>query len=87
LWKQEGLQNVQEKPLEIEMKLQSFGDFGDPFLLGQGPAGDYARTVHGEALRALRAAVKSHLSITNESAPFTLTAHVWAVRGTAPRRR
>ena len=39
LWKKGGLQNVQERPLDITLRFASFADYWDPFLLGQGSAG------------------------------------------------
>lgn len=84
LWEQGGLNDVSERPLEITMKFDSFADYWDPFLLGQGPAGAYVRTVQGDRLAALRTAVKKRLSISSESEPFNLPARVWAVRGSVP---
>ena len=86
LWKQLGLKDVHEQPLDITMRFRNFADYWDPFLLGQGPAGAYARTVQGVRLQALREAVKQRLSVSDESRSFTLPARVWAVRGAvAPR--
>ncbi len=87
LWKQGGLENVHEQPQDIAMRFDTFLDYWDPFLLGQGPAGSYVRTVQGDRLQALREAVKRRLSISDESVAFTLPARVWAVRGTAPIHR
>ena len=41
LWQACGLENVTGRPLDIEMKFESFADYWGPFLLGQGPAGVY----------------------------------------------
>jgi SAM-dependent methyltransferase len=87
LWKQGGLANIHEQALEITMRFESFADFWDPFLLGQGPAGAYVRTVQGDRLRTLRDAVKRRLPVSNESTPFTLPGRVWAVRGAVPVQR
>src|SRR6185436_1455225 len=76
LWKQVGLENVHEQPLDITMHFDSFMDYWDPFLLGQGPAGSYLRTVPGEQLQALRSAVKRQLTISSESDAFALPARV-----------
>ena len=51
LWKQCGLENVQEEPLDITLKFDSFADYWEPFLMGQGPAGAFVRTLEGERLR------------------------------------
>jgi SAM-dependent methyltransferase len=84
LWKQGGLQSVHEQPVEIGIGFASFGDFWDPFLLGQGPAGAYARRLDREQLEALRGEVKQRLSISAEGRPLSLSARAWAVRGTVP---
>jgi len=84
LWKQVGLEEVHEQPLDITMTFDSFGDYWEPFLLGQGPAGAYVRTVETDRLAMLRNAVKRRLSLSSESDAFTLHARVWAVRGAVP---
>jgi hypothetical protein len=81
LWRQGGLANVHEQPLDIIMQFNSFADYWDPFLLGQGPAGAYVRGIHRGHLRALRAQVKGRLSVTDDDAPFALPARAWAVSG------
>lgn len=86
LWKKGGLQNVQERPLDITQRFASFADYWDPFLLGQGSAGAYAGRLDRDQLRALRNEVKRRLSVSTENAPLALAARAWAVRGTAPAR-
>jgi len=82
LWKQAGLGQVEERPLDITMRFKSFADFWEPFLLGQGPAGAYARKLEGHQRQALREEVKRRLPLKTEDAPFSLPARAWAVRGT-----
>ena len=82
LWKRGGLRNIQEQPLDITMRFQSFADYWEPFLLRQGPAGAYAGSLNRDRLQALRGEVKHRLSLSNEDSPFALTARAWAVRGT-----
>jgi SAM-dependent methyltransferase len=84
LWQHAGLENVHEQALDITMRFDSFADYWDPFLLGQGPAGAYLRTVPKNAREEVRAAVKRQLSLNSESEPFGLPARVWAVRGSVP---
>ncbi len=85
LWKQGGLENVRELPLDMTMRFGSFADYWDPFLLGQGPAGSYAASLDRQMLPALRSEVKRRLSVSAESAPLVLPARVWSVAGTVPR--
>jgi len=86
LWSEGGLENIHEQPLDITMRFQSFGDYWQPFLLGQGPAGAYVRSLGREKLQALRVEVKRRLSLHVEEEAFDLPARVWAVRGTVPMR-
>jgi SAM-dependent methyltransferase len=86
LWRQGGLENVREQPIDIRMEFKSFADYWDPFLLGQGPAGRYVRLLDQDKLKALRDEVKRRLSLSEENAPFVLPARVWSVRGIVPGR-
>jgi len=86
LWRQGGLENVHEQPLAITMKFESFADYWDAFLLGQGPAGVYVRSLTRDKVRALRGEVKSRVSPSAENMPIVLAARVWSVRGTVPAR-
>lgn len=84
LWKEAGLQDVEERSLEITMKFGSFRNFWDPFLLGQGPAGAYVRRLQPVGVPALRSEVKRRLGVQSEDRPIGLPARVWAVRGSIP---
>jgi hypothetical protein len=85
LWRKGGLENIQEQPHEITMRFESFADYWDPFLLGQGPAGVYVKSLGRDQVQALRGEVKSRVSPTAENLPFALSARVWSVRGAVPR--
>ena len=84
LWKEGGLLNIREQSIDIKMSFESFADYWEPFLLGQGPAGSYVRRLDREKSQALRNEVKHRLSLPAETAPFVLPARVWAVRGIIP---
>jgi hypothetical protein len=81
LWREAGLENIREQPIDIRMRFNSFADYWNPFLLGQGPAGSYVRGLDHEKLEALRSEVKRRLSLSAENSPFVLPARAWAVRG------
>jgi SAM-dependent methyltransferase len=87
LWKQCGLENVHEQPIEIGLSFVSFADYWDPFLLGQGPAGSYVRRLDKDKLQALRNELKRRLSWTTENTALSLPARLWSVRGIVPNRR
>jgi SAM-dependent methyltransferase len=86
LWEQTGLLNVHEQPLYISMRFDSFEDFWNPFLLGQGPSGAYVAGLDQAHLAILQNEVKRRLPFTQEQddAHFELSARVWAVRGRIP---
>ena len=86
LWRQGGLENVHEQPHVITMRFESFADYWDAFLLGQGPAGMYIKSLSSDQLHALRGEVKSRVSPSGENLPIALSARAWSVRGTVPRR-
>lgn len=86
LWRQGGLENVHEQPHVITMNFESFADYWDAFLLGQGPAGAYVKSLNRDEVRALRREVKSRVSPSGEDLPLALAARVWSVRGTVPGR-
>lgn len=83
-WNRIGLENVREQALDITMRFDSFADYWEPFLLGQGPAGAYVRTVPADRLPILRDAVKRNLALSSDDESFALPARAWAVRGMVP---
>jgi SAM-dependent methyltransferase len=87
LWRQAALESVREQPIEIPMRFESFADYWDPFLLGQGPAGAYVRRLDPGKVQALRNDVKRRLAVSAENTPLVLSARVWSVCGTVPHRR
>jgi SAM-dependent methyltransferase len=86
LWKQGGLEEIHEESLEPELAFGSFADYWEPFLLGQGPAGAYVRTLSSDRVQALRRAVIRRLELSSEDKPFALAARLWVVRGLVPVR-
>ena len=86
LWRQGGLENIHEQPQTVTMRFESFADYWDAFLLGQGPAGVYVRSLRRDQVGALRGEVKRRVSPSAENLPFSLPARVWSVCGTVPKR-
>lgn len=82
LWKEAGLRGVEERPLEIAMRFESFDDYWRPFLLGQGPAGAYVARLSAEGQAALRERLRERLSA--RPGGFELRARAWAARGDNP---
>jgi len=86
LWQAHGLQNVEEQPLTIDLHFASFGDFWQPFLVGQRPAGVYVASLSGPARRALASRLRDRLLNGRPDGDFTLRARAWAVRGVVSGR-
>jgi SAM-dependent methyltransferase len=84
LWRQGGLENIHEQPQTITMRFESFADYWDAFLLGQGPAGVYVKSLSRDRVRALRGEVKRRVSPSAENSPIALSARVWSVCGSVP---
>jgi SAM-dependent methyltransferase len=82
LWRRERLQAVEQRALDVTMRFESFADYWDPFLLGQGPAGAYARSLDDRRRQVLRDEVRRRLGQGAQAGEFQLKARAWAVRGT-----
>ncbi len=74
-----GLRDVEETELSSSVEHPTFEEWWEPFTLGVGPAGAYARSLGEPERDALRERCRELLP----DAPFTLTAVAWAARGTA----
>jgi SAM-dependent methyltransferase len=85
LFQTAGLADIEEVALSASAAYASFDEWWEPFTLGVGPAGTYARALGETELSALRERCRDLLP----EAPFTLTAFAWAARGlvTASARR
>jgi len=73
------LTSIEEQAMTASGRFASFEDWWQPFTLGIGPAGAYARTLEASGLEELRAGCERLLP----PAPFTIEAVAWAARGTA----
>jgi len=86
LWRAEGLREVHEQSLTVQMPFASFDDYWEPFLGGQGPAGAYTAALPEAARRALEARLRNRLLGARGDGPITLRGRAWAVKGTVPDR-
>jgi SAM-dependent methyltransferase len=86
LFRDTGLVDVQEQPLEVTLRFRSFEDYWDPFLEAQGPAGSYVAGLSEEKKSALEDRLRTLLMKNSTSnGAFSLRARVWAARGTVPK--
>lgn len=83
LWRANGLQAVQDEPLTIDLRFESFDDYWSPFLGGQGPAGAYAASLSYERRSALESRLRARVLAGRPDGAFTLRARAWAVKGVA----
>ena len=72
-----GLHDVEESALSVSVEHPSFEDWWEPFTLGVGPAGGYTAGLDRKRQAELRELCRERLP----AAPFVLTAHAWAARG------
>jgi len=79
LFEAAGLRDVQEVDLTASMEFASFEDWWEPFRLGVGPAGGYAKSLGEDELAAVRERCRELLP----AEPFTLAVAAWAARGVA----
>jgi SAM-dependent methyltransferase len=81
LWRENGLDRVEDQSIAIELSLASFDDYWRPFLGGQGPAGGYTVSLSDERRAAFEARLRTRLLGSGPDRPFTLHARAWAVKG------
>jgi len=84
LWQSHELDRVEEQPIAIELAFQSFDDYWQPFLGGQGPAGAYVASLPEARRAALEARLRARLLDGRSNGPITLPARAWAVKGVVP---
>ena len=79
LWRQAGLDQVEEGELTVSAAYESFDDLWEPFTAGVGPAGGYAASLDRERQEALRAEYRRRLAVPD--GPFDLSARAWLAVG------
>jgi SAM-dependent methyltransferase len=81
LWRQAGLEQVEEGELVVLAAYESFDDLWEPFTAGVGPAGGYAASLDPERQEALKGEYRRRLGVPD--GPFRLSARAWSAVGTA----
>jgi SAM-dependent methyltransferase len=77
IFREAGLQHVEESSLTISLQHPSFDEWWEPFTLGVGPAGAFAATLDTTARARLRELCRKFLP----PPPFVVTGKAWAARG------
>lgn len=75
-----GLSDVELRGIEVPTRFESFADYWEPFLGGQGPAPGYLASLDESGRTKLRAAVDRRLSRQPDGS-ISLVARAWAVKG------
>jgi SAM-dependent methyltransferase len=81
LWRETGLEDVEEGEIVVSASYEDFDDLWQPFTAGVGPAGRYAVSLDDEVREALRVEYRRRLSDSDGS--FRLEARAWFVVGKA----
>jgi SAM-dependent methyltransferase len=84
LWRANGLVQVEEQPITIELPFTSFEDYWKPFLGGQGPAGSYAASLSDADRGALETRLRERLLGDRREGELGLQGRAWAVKGAVP---
>lgn len=84
LWRETGLQDVEESLLEIPTEFSSFDDYWQPYTSGVARPGLYVASLSPGSREALRNALRKRFLGDRPDGGFTLGAKAWAVRGTVP---
>jgi len=79
-----GLVGIERASLTIRMNYDSFDDYWQPLLGGQGPVGSYAAQLPAELRQRVEAAVRSAYLSGARDGPRSMTATAWAVRAHVP---
>ena len=79
LFEAAGLRGVEEDAISVRVRHPSFEEWWEPFTLGVGPAGAYAKGLDPDRQAELRERCRALLP----EAPFAVSARAWAARGLA----
>lgn len=82
LFSEAGLHGVEVTHIDIATPFESFDDYWQPFLGGQGPAPAYCMSLDEAARARLRDRIRERLPIAADGS-IALAARAWAVRGSA----
>jgi SAM-dependent methyltransferase len=80
-WMKMGLRDVEQTSLTIRMEFQSFADYWQPWLGGQGPAGAYVSSLPDKKRAHIEQNLRRAYLAGDEDGPRSFAATAWAVRG------
>lgn len=84
LWRELGLQNVEQTSLVIRMEFASFEDYWLPFTKGEGPPGQIVARFSGAPRTRLVDHLRRAYLANRPDGPRSFACVAWACRGTVP---
>jgi hypothetical protein len=85
-WRAQGLVDVEQTSLTIRMEFFSFEDFWAPFLLGEGPHGQYVAGLTMPARAVLQQHARRAYLANQPDGPRSFASVAWACRGIVPTK-
>jgi SAM-dependent methyltransferase len=83
-WQAQGLLDIEQTSLMIRVEFSSFEDFWSPFLLGEGPHGQYVTKLTEPARALLQEHMRRAYLANRPDGPRSFVSVAWACRGTVP---
>ena len=83
-WREQGLLEVEQTSLMICVEFSSFEDFWSPFLLGEGPHGQYVTKLTEPARALLQEHMRRAYLANRPDGPRSFISVAWACRGIVP---
>ena len=83
LFEQASLQEIATRPLDIVTRFESFDDYWEPLMTGQGSAPNYLASRSGQIQEQIRERLRAGLP-ANRNGAIELPARAWAIRGRRP---
>lgn len=80
----DGLKSVEVKAIDILTPFESFEDYWQPFLGGQGPAPAYVTSLEPSARARLRDRLRERMPVERDGS-ISLSARAWATRATVAK--
>jgi SAM-dependent methyltransferase len=83
-WRAVGLVDIEQTSLMIRVEFSSFEDFWSPFLLGEGPHGQYVVGLAEPARALLQEHARRAYLANRPDGPRSFVSVAWACRGSVP---
>src|SRR5262249_45593988 len=80
-WTKMGLRGVEQRALTMRTEFQSFADYWEPWLAGQGTLGAYVASLGDAKRQSLERSVRLAYLAGGDDGPRSFAAIAWAVRG------